>query len=317
MSGEMNTHKRRALLASLLGGLALLAPPLLGAWIIYLSYRGPLPRLLAQPPRAALAVVERTEASCARDSFSLAGSGSNLVLTQRLAQAFQQSHPGAPLRLHESIGSAGGIRATYDGVVDVGLVSRAFSAEESRWNLKWIPYARVAVVLATHPSVPDREISSADLLRLYAGKKASWRDGKRAIVLQREVSDSSHQVVGAALPGFAEVNRQAYLQDRWKVLYSDAAMQRALLGIEGAVGLFDLGSIVSQGLALNALALDGVAPGAQDVLTGRYPFVKPLAFAVAPPLCPRIEQWIRFVLSAPGQRLVAESGYLAPAGESR
>ena len=313
----MDTHKRRVLLASALGVMALFIPPLLGAWIVTLSYRGPLPRLLPQPPRVALAAGEGTEGSCGRASFSLAGSGSNLALTRRLAEAFQQSHPGAPLLVHESIGSGGGVRATCDRVVDVGLLSRAFSAEESRWNLRWIPYARVAVVLATHPSVPDREISSADILRLYSGQKASWSDGRRALVLQREVGDSSHQVVGAALPGFSAVNREGYLDGRWKVLYSDAAMQRALLGMEGAVGLFDQGSIVSLGLPLNTLAIDGVAPSREAVAAGRYPFVKPLAFAMAQPACPRIEGWIRFALSPAGQRLVAEAGYLPAAGEGR
>ena len=45
------------------------------------------------------------------DTLHLAGSGTNLPLTRRLAAAFRARHPGQRVVVHESIGSGGGVRA--------------------------------------------------------------------------------------------------------------------------------------------------------------------------------------------------------------
>ena len=64
--------------------------------------------------------------------------------------------------------------------------------------------------MAAHPSVPDRDITSEVLVQLYDGKRDTWSDGSRVVVLQRESGDSSHRSVTRVLPAFDEVNRRAY-----------------------------------------------------------------------------------------------------------
>lgn len=264
-----------------------------------------------------------TRASAARPvavddgSTHLAGSGSNLPLTRALVQAHHLAHPEDPLVVHQSIGSTGGIRAASDGAVHLGLISRPLTAEERRLGLTVIPYARVAVVVAAHKSVPQRGLSRAALLAIYDGRQTRWDDGSRVTVLQRERGDSSHRAVERILPRFAPINEQAYREGRWRVIYHDHEMQEALLSTPGAVGLFDLGAVVSQDLPLKILELEGTSPTKTNVTTGRYPLRKDLAFVFRRAPRGPAARLLDFVFSAEGQALIRAKGYIPLARRSR
>lgn len=244
------------------------------------------------------------------DVVHVAGSGSNLPLTRALAELFQAEHPGLHVVVFDSIGSTGAIHATYDDVIDLGLVSRPLRDSEAALDLFVYPYARVPVVVAVNLGVPDDSISPQDLLDIYAGRRAAWSDGSPIVVLQRERGDSSHHAVAEVLPDFEAVNDAAYREGRWRVVDSDQAMQEALSVTGGAVGLFDLGAIVLQGLPIKALQLDGIAPSEASVQSRRYPFSKDLAFVSVEHPTGAPAELLRFVDGERARRLMRRSGYI-------
>ncbi len=225
-------------------------------------------------------------------------------------EAFRKRHPEARLLVHASIGSGGGVRAVMDGAIDVGLISRPLTEEEARLGLVVVPYARTAVVVATHPGVPAECLSSAELPNLYSGIRSVWKEGGRVVVLQRERGDSSFLAASRLVPGLAESNDAAHREGRWRVLYDDRSMQEALVTTEGAVGIFDLGAIASQRLPIQVLCLDGVAPSAEALASGEYPLWKDLAFVARGPLEGRAAELAGFALSAEGRERIAGLGYL-------
>ncbi len=157
------------------------------AFVLLGATRGPRPPFLDGPlPAATLATPV-----AASTALTLAGSGSNLPLTRALVEAFRKHHPDTKIFVHASIGSGGGVRAVRDGAVDIGLVSRGLTEEEGRLGLVVTPHVRVAVVVATHPSVADRCVASAELAAILSGARSSWSDGSRRVVLLRERGDSS------------------------------------------------------------------------------------------------------------------------------
>lgn len=269
---------------------------------------GPAPAFLTGPP---IDVAPRA----APGRVELAGSGSNLPLTRRLVAAFAATRPDLVLVVHDSIGTTGGVRAVRDGAIDVGLSSRPLSEAELGDDLRVHPYARVAVVFAAHPDVGERRVDRAQVLAMYRGERRAWRDGRPLVVLQRERGDSSHRAVSEALPGFAEVNDEAWRAARFRVLYSDLAMQEALASTPGAVGVFDMGAIVSEDLPFIVLSVDGVAPTAERVASGAYPFVKELSFVTRGEPSPEVRALLEFVDSE-GGRLVIEGGGYLPVGEA-
>jgi phosphate transport system substrate-binding protein len=266
------------------------------------------PTSLGRAAPARPAAIARPAA--ATDAVDLAGSGSNVPLARALAKAFSERSPGTRIVVHESIGSTGGVRAARDGQVDLGLVSRPLGPEEQRLGLALVPHARVAVVVAAHPGVAEVDLAAADLVALYRGERARFRDGAPVVVLQRERGDSSHLAFGNGVPGFAQANDEAYRAGRWRVLYHDRTMQEALMATDGAIGLFDLGQIVTQNLPLRVLTVDGVAPTPEHVRSGRYRFVKDLAFVSSGAPRGAAAAFLAFVASPAGREVTRRAGYL-------
>jgi ABC-type phosphate transport system substrate-binding protein len=52
-----------------------------------------------------------------------------------------------------------------------------------------------------------------------------------------------------------------------------------------------------------------VAPGIKSITDGTYPFRQPLYFYTTKPDAPGIREFIAFVLSKSGQKIVAEQGF--------
>lgn len=306
---EATPSRSRVAWSWLLALVALATPLGLVVHQVVRIHRGRLPPF-ATPGALTGAKPAPPETDTGTGTLHVAGSGSNLPLTRILARAYGRRRPGTAVVVHESIGSSGGVRAVLEGAVGLGLVSRPLSATERDTGIRVIPYARVAVVAAANPSVPNEEITAADLVDVYRGTKSTWSDGSRAVVIQREYGDSSHLAVERHLPGFAEANADAYRARRWRVVYSDADMQAALQATEGAVGLFDLGSIVSQRLPLKILAIDGQRPAVESLAAGTYLFHKDLAFVCRPPACRNAASFFDFVLSEEGRALIRANGYL-------
>ena len=244
--------------------------------------------------------------------IQMAGSGSNLPITRLLLKAFLQTPQGKNIhiKLHKSIGSTGGIQATIDRTIHLGLISRPLTQHEQKRKLRVVPYARAAVVLATHPKVPLQNIQRSEILELYQGKKKYWKNGQRVLVYQRERGDSSHQAFAYKLPKFSQINEQAYQKKLWQILYKDSAMQRQLQNTEGAVGLLDLGLIQAQKLKLNILRINGIYPTEKDIRSNRYPYTKELAFVLREPINDKCKRFMSFVFSPAGAALLKANHYI-------
>ncbi len=241
----------------------------------------------------------------------LAGSGSNLPITRALAEAFQERSDDHHVVVFDSIGSTGAVAATYDDVIDLGLVSRPLKDSEAALGLLIHPYARVPVVVAVNLGVPDESLTTSELVDIYAGRRRQWSDGSPIVVLQRERGDSSHRAVGLLLPEFEAANEAAYRAGRWPIVESDRAMQEALSITAGAVGLFDFGAIVLQRLPVKPLRIDEIAPSEASVQSGRYPFSKDLAFISVEQPGGAAAEFLRFVVEGEqARKLMRSSGYI-------
>jgi phosphate transport system substrate-binding protein len=243
-----------------------------------------------------------------------AGAGSQLPIIRILAEAFGRTHPEIKIEVPESIGTTGGIRAAADGAIALGLISRPLREAESALGLTVLPYARTAVVIGAHPLVADDELSFDDLVRIYRGTRSRWKDDQEIIVLTREPGDSSIEVLEGAVAGFKEAYAESHRAKRWTILYTDQEMNRVLAKTPYAIGLSDVGAITAGRLPIKVLKANGVLPTRENVLSGRYPLVKTLAFAFRKDTVPAgAKAFLRFVQSREGGKVLRANGYL-PAG---
>lgn len=257
---------------------------------------------LANPALAALAPVT---------TLVFAGSGTNLPLVRVLAQAFQRSHPGITIDVPASIGSTSAIRATVDGAITIGLISRPLKESEKSLGLDVVTFARAPLVIGVHPTVSEEEISYAGIIDIYRGKKRHWEDGKRIIVLTREPGDSTIEVMTKGVQGFREVYEESQKAKRCTTLLSDLDMNQSLAKTTHAIGFSDLGAIKIEGHRIKPLKVNGVAPTVKNLESGAYPLAKTLMFVFhKEKLPPAASKFLSFVRSKEGASILRTNGYL-------
>lgn len=244
-------------------------------------------------------------------SLVIAGSGTSLPIIRVLAQAFQRSHPGITIDVPATIGSTGGIRAAADGAVAIGLISRPLRENEQKLGLAVVTYARTPLVIGVHPAVTEENISYAEIIDIYRGKKRNWKDGQEIIVLTREPGDSAIEVMNKGVPGFREAYEESQKAKRWTTLLADLEMNRFLAKTPHAIGFSDLGSLIIERHAIKPLSLNGVAPTLKNVLEGKYTLVKTLMFVFRnEKLPPAAREFLSFARSEEGTRVLSANGYL-------
>ncbi|MFQ5899890.1 MAG: substrate-binding domain-containing protein [Candidatus Methylomirabilia bacterium] len=301
MTGDRSTYLRKVAVV----GLLLLLLVLDGA-----------SRAVAQGPEdlsAQLKSNRRTQFASALSSGPLlfAGSGLNLAITRILAKAFSRVGPGIEIKIPASIGSSGGIRASGEGAVTVGLVSRPLKERERKFGLTVMPYAQTALVIGAHPAVPDDGITFEELIGIYKGAKTRWRNGRDIIVLTRDPGESSIQLLAEVVPGFKKAYEESKRANRWITLFTDQEMNDALIRTPDAIGLSDLGTIRTERLPIKILKVNGVLPTPESVRSGKYPFVRTLAFVFLKDRVPdEARAFLDFVRSAEGEKILIANGYV-------
>lgn len=238
----------------------------------------------------------------------LAGSGSNLVVTRALAAAYRRARPDERVVVHDSIGSTGGIRAVIDGVIGIGLIARPLQPHERARELSVVAYARVPITLLAHPDVRDTAISSHELLSSLRGQDARWGDGSPRVWLLRERGDAGSTVVGRHVRGFAEASEAAVSARRYRVVYHDDELTRALLGLPGSIGIADLPQARANAPTARILALDGREPTVEAVRAGTYPLFKDLSFVVRDMTDPSVARFLAFAATDEGRAVIEATG---------
>jgi phosphate transport system substrate-binding protein len=243
--------------------------------------------------------------------LTAAGSGVNLAITRLLAEAFSKSHPQVTINIPGSIGTRGAIKAVSDRAITFGLISRPLKEEEKELGIVAKEYARVAIIIGAHPTVPDQSITSQDLIDIFQGTKTRWGSGREIIVQAREKSDSGFLVLENNIPGFKEVYAESHKANRWTLYFTDQDANQALATTPDAIGVSDLGMITTDHLRINALKLDGAAPSPENLLNGTYRLSRNLSFIFKENDLPtEAEDFFAFVSSEAGRDILQANGYL-------
>jgi phosphate transport system substrate-binding protein len=207
---------------------------------------------------------------------------------------------GLRVRVEPSIGSGGGIAATRDGAIDLGLVSRPLRPEEAT-SLERVDLARDAVVLAAAADFPLEDLSSADLHRLYRGEL------RGLTVLLRDEPESANAALESIHPGLADERRRSAASGRFRVLDHDDAMALALATTPRSVGVFSLASVRPP---LRPLRIDGVAPSSESLARGTWRAVRTLGVVFRPERRDRVRPFLALAASERGRALIRSLGYL-------
>ena len=107
----------------------------------------------------------------------------------------------------------------------------------------------------------------------------------------------------------ADGNKVDMTTEEAAITNSTSVMMTSVANDEYAIGYISLGSLND---TVKAVAIDGAAPSVDTVKDGSYKVVRPFNIVVMEDaLTPVDQDFINFILSADGQAVVAENGYIA------
>lgn len=166
-----------------------------------------------------------------------------------------------------------------------------------------ILYKRLAVLLAC--------LMAATLLASCTKKTDGPFDGSYEITVLSREEGSGTRGAFVELFGVEEKNSEGKKVDRTTVeaniSNSTAVVMTAVEGYRYAIGYISLGSLNS---GVKALEIDGAAPTPENIADGSYAVARPFLLAHSEGLSDEAADFLTYILSAEGQQVVADSGYI-------
>jgi len=238
----------------------------------------------------------------------IAGSGSSVDLVRHLAKAFEERNGGVIIDVPDSVGSTGGIKLLKEGKIDLAMVSRPLTGDEKA-GMSYKPFARSAVVFATHPTVKIKNLTTEQIIAIYNGKITNWRTvggpDAKIVVLTRDGKASSKTLLAEKLPGFAGIKEPASSL----LITSQQNMREALASVPYSIGWLDRGIYGEADLPVNVPALDGVYPGVENIEQGKYLLTRVFAFVYRGAPKKAASEFMDFVFSPLGKQEMIKQGY--------
>ncbi|MEO6738838.1 MAG: phosphate ABC transporter substrate-binding protein [Chthoniobacteraceae bacterium] len=259
--------------------------------------------------------------------ISLQNIGSDTMVN--LAQAWAEAYHGVKPDISVEVlggGSGVGIAALINGTCDIANASRKLEKEEEeKASAKYggkHPIEHVvgydALAIYVHPSNPITEISIEQLGEIYreGGKVSKWSElGITIPGGQDEIVRASRQSNSGTYHYFREavVGKKADFRQGSRDMNGSKEVVDLVGTTPTAIGFSGIGYKTNRVKVVKVSKKTGdasVAPTIKTTLDKTYPIARPMFMYVPPTAKPEAEEYIKWLLTAPGQKIVIESGYV-------
>jgi phosphate transport system substrate-binding protein len=251
-----------------------------------------------------------TAVGCGRQSagtITEAGSTTVEPVAERLAAEYVQRHPDIQV-ITGGGGTAVGITSVNNGLVDIGAASRELKADEPQLVKHLL--ARDGIAIVTSPKNPVTGLTTAQARDVFGGIIKNWSElggpNHAIVVVVREEGSGTRtafeEMVMAKPEPAVRVTNRALQQN------TNVGIRTYVAGNEYAIGFISFGYVTA---SVKALAINGAEATEENAKNGTYPVVRPLYFLTREAPTGLVKQFVDFCLSAEGQAIVAEEGYIS------
>ncbi|MCD4753780.1 MAG: phosphate ABC transporter substrate-binding protein [Anaerolineaceae bacterium] len=249
---------------------------------------------------------EETEDEAA-GSLSIAGSTTVQPVAELLAEAFMVLNPGIEVTVAGG-GSSTGVKSVAEGQVEIGNASREIKDSEMEEYPGLLPHAvaKDGVAIVVHPSNPVSDLTAEQVKAIFLGQIQNWSEvgghDKMIIVVVREEGSGTRAT-------FDELALDEELPTDFAVVVSsNGNMVTTVSTTEDAIGYVSFGYMDE---ATKGVAVDGNEPTTDNVISGVYPISRNLNMITMGEAEGLAKTFLDFVLSAEGQAIVVEEGFIA------
>jgi phosphate transport system substrate-binding protein len=187
-----------------------------------------------------------------------------------------------------------------EGTLDVAAAARPPKDTEAAEGVEYVEFGQSGVALYTHLNVGLTNLTTAQAAAIFSGEISNWAEvggADREIILYvRDEGDSSTKALREFIFGDTP-----FPEAVTSVLTSQSDMQAAVAGTPDSVGFGSWPSALAAGAEVQAIALDGTAPG-----DPAYPIVSPIGIGYLGDRQADVQPLIDWLLSEQGQAALQE-----------
>ncbi len=257
--------------------------------------------------------------SCSKkEAIYISGSTTVLPVISQAAEAFKADHADFNIIINAG-GSGVGINQLGEHKTAIAMASRDITDIEINTypNTIFNPISigKDAVVPVVSSEIYDAGVTALtleDIARIYAGEITNWKEvngpDKDILCIDKEASRGTRHIFMKAI--FGDKNAEAKGADL--VLGSNNEEQTALVQSDAAIGMLSHAWLSKdvKGLGIIQGNQNTIHPSLENIVNGSYPISRDLTIITNGKPEGKLKQFINFILSQSGQRIVQKSGYV-------
>lgn len=251
-----------------------------------------------------------------RQKVTVSGSTTVLPIVQNAADMYMKTHKDADIQISGG-GSGVGIKAIGAKTVDIGMSSRDVTSDELAKfpGLVITTVAQDGIAMVVNPNNGIPHITLAQIKDIYLGKITTWSE-----ITGADIPGTSNQIViiGRDSASGTRVYFDEELLDKETPIKSmleknsNGAVLQTVAQTPGAIGYVSIGFVSNDVKAVPIWYNEQkiVAPSIENVKSHDYPVYRNLYVITNGNPTGLAGDFIRYMLSPEGQKLVADEGYV-------
>lgn len=251
-----------------------------------------------------------------KQTIKISGSTTVLPIVQKAADQYMATHPDADIQISGG-GSGVGIQAIGAKTVDIGMTSREVTRDEMKKYPAFVitPVAQDGIAVIVNPANTLKFITLDQVKKIYLGKITKWSE-----ITGADVPGTNNQIVvvgrdsasGTRTYFDETVLAKATPTSKMLEKNSNGAVLQTVAQTPGSVGYVSIGFVSKD---VNALPIwynadKIIAPSLDNVKSKTYPVSRDLYVITNGQPTGLAGDFIKYILSADGQKIVADEGYV-------
>jgi len=251
-----------------------------------------------------------------KQTIKISGSTTVLPIVQKAADQYMATHPDADIQVSGG-GSGVGIQMIGAKTVDIGMSSRDVTKAEMAKYPSFIvtTVAQDGIAVVVNPVNTAQYLTLDQIKNIYLGKITKWTEisganvpntNNQIVIIGRDSASGTRSYFDETLLAKATPTNKMLEKN------SNGAVLQTVAQTPGSIGYVSIGFVSKDVKALpvwyNAQKI--VAPTLDNVKTKTYPVSRDLYVITNGPASGLSGDFIKYILSPEGQKIVADEGYV-------